>query len=170
MAVSKFEPTLGRLQPCQPNRCVGRSFWVVCLGVCADTRTMPCVRLDRMLCPTWFVVNVRLYTSISMSRTLQVMWAKLSLAARARFLRTEEEHVDARWVADDEALPVGSSMMRRRGGGCGARRHRRLVRQPHGDEHQRRHRGASHRPHKRVMKEHEATCRAGCRCLCDLFN
>lgn len=41
------------------------------------------------------------------------MWAKLSLAARARFLRTEEEHVDARWVADDEALRVGSSMTRR---------------------------------------------------------
>ncbi|KAK1648013.1 hypothetical protein QYE76_065818 [Lolium multiflorum] len=38
-----------------------------------------------------------------MRRTLQTTWAKLSLAARARFPWTEEEEQqDTRWVADDE--------------------------------------------------------------------
>jgi hypothetical protein len=44
-----------------------------------------------------------------MPRTLQATWAKLSLAARARFPRTEEEErADARWVAADEALRVAA--------------------------------------------------------------
>jgi hypothetical protein len=44
-----------------------------------------------------------------MPRTLQTTWAKLSLAARARFPRTEEEErADSRWVADDEALRVAT--------------------------------------------------------------
>jgi hypothetical protein len=44
-----------------------------------------------------------------MPRTLQATWAKLSLAARARFPRTEEEErADSRWVADDEALRVAA--------------------------------------------------------------
>jgi hypothetical protein len=44
-----------------------------------------------------------------MPRTLQATWAKLSLAARARFPRTEEEErADARWVADDDALRVAA--------------------------------------------------------------
>jgi hypothetical protein len=42
-----------------------------------------------------------------MPRTLQTKWAKLSLAARVRFPRTEEEERhDARWVADDESTRV----------------------------------------------------------------
>jgi hypothetical protein len=42
-----------------------------------------------------------------MSRTLQTTWAKLSLAARSRFPRTEEEErQDVRWVVDDAAIRV----------------------------------------------------------------
>jgi hypothetical protein len=48
-----------------------------------------------------------------MPRSLETTWAKLSLAAHARFLRTmEEERKDARWVVDDE---TGRAVGRRRG-------------------------------------------------------
>ncbi|KAK1678115.1 hypothetical protein QYE76_038963 [Lolium multiflorum] len=52
----------------------------------------------------------------AMPRTLQTTWAKLSLAARARFPRTEEERADSRWVADDEALRVAAEAAAKKAG------------------------------------------------------
>ncbi|KAK1632493.1 hypothetical protein QYE76_006808 [Lolium multiflorum] len=52
-----------------------------------------------------------------MPRTLQATWAKLSLAARARFPRTEEEErADSQWVTDNEALRVAAEAAAKKAG------------------------------------------------------